>query len=135
MRTDFLRLEKVRTIPRELSSGVLYVSMEYAVAAHLCACGCGNKVVVPLGPAEWSFSERNGAATLSPSIGNWQLPCRSHYIISGGKVMWAGQWSEAQVLAGRNAEQQRRTTYYAQNQKLPSLWDRFWGWLTSLFRQ
>ena len=57
-------------------SGVLYVSEKYAVAGHLCACGCGNKVITPLRPEEWSFTEHNGLPSLWPSIGNWQLERR-----------------------------------------------------------
>jgi Family of unknown function (DUF6527) len=50
-----ITLERVKYMPRELSSGILYISDEYAVAGHLCACGCGNKVITPLGTAEWAF--------------------------------------------------------------------------------
>ena len=75
-----LALRHVQYVPKQLEPGILYVSKEFAVAAHLCACGCGNKVSVPLDPAEWTLSERDGSATLHPSIGNWQLPCRSHLL-------------------------------------------------------
>ena len=42
-----MALERVTYIPKELGQGKLYVSTEYGVAAHLCACGCGSKVVTP----------------------------------------------------------------------------------------
>ena len=74
---NIVTLERVKYLPRELLPGTLYVSKEFAVAGHLCACGCGSKVITPLGPAEWTFSERKGRPTLRPSVGNWQLPCRS----------------------------------------------------------
>jgi hypothetical protein len=112
-----IRLERVQYMPNELSPGILYVSERYAVAGHLCACGCGNKVVVPLGPTEWSFTERQGLPSLWPSIGNWQLPCRSHYVIAQGRVDWAGAWSDEQILSGRRAEEQRRQAYYAPKSK------------------
>lgn len=107
------RLEHVVYIPKVLEPGVLYVSEEYGVAAHLCACGCGSKVATPLNPSAWSFSEKEGLPSLWPSIGSWQLACRSHYVIRNGGIVWAGQWTEAQVLAGRAAEQRRREDYYA----------------------
>lgn len=110
---SMLLLRRVEYIPRELAPGILYVSEEYAVAGHLCACGCGNKVITPLGPAEWIFSAQNGLPTLRPSIGNWQLPCRSHYVITDGQIHWAGQWSSAQIAAGRRAEEERRRAHYA----------------------
>ncbi|TNZ32157.1 hypothetical protein CGK50_24620, partial [Vibrio parahaemolyticus] len=33
----------VRSIPKQLEPGILYVSMEYATAIHSCCCGCGNQ--------------------------------------------------------------------------------------------
>jgi hypothetical protein len=123
-----IKLERVQYMPKQLAPGILYVSEKYAVAGHLCACGCGNKVVTPLGPAEWSFIESGGQPSLRPSIGNWQLPCRSHYIINQGRIDWAGAWTKGQVLSGRRAEEQRREAYYAQK-KSSGLLDQLWQWL------
>ncbi len=95
-----LALRHVQYVPKQLEPSILYVSKEFAVAAHLCACGCGNKVSVPLGTAEWTLSERGGRATLRPSIGNWQLPCQSHYLINEGRVNWAQGWSYEQIDVG-----------------------------------
>lgn len=128
-----IKLQRVVTMPRELAPGILYVSEEFGVAGHLCACGCGHKVIVPLGPAEWTFVEKSGHPTLSPSIGNWQLPCRSHYLIIDGRIVWAGQWTEAQVLAGRAREEARREVYFASRAKDSSLWNRICNWLSRLF--
>jgi hypothetical protein len=50
-------LERVRYMPKDLQSGVLYVSDEFLTAAHLCACGWGAKIRTPLGPTEWSVAE------------------------------------------------------------------------------
>ncbi len=124
-------LERVKYLPRELEPGILYVSEEYAVAGHLCACGCGKKVITPLAPAEWTLFDRHARPTLRPSIGNWQLSCRSHYLITNGKIQWAGQWSEAQIIAGRKVEQQRREDYYASLNTNHS----FLHWLRKLARK
>lgn len=126
-------LQCVEYVPRNLSPGILYVSEEYAVAVHLCACGCGNKVTTPLGPAEWTLSQRNGLPTLRPSVGNWQLPCRSHYLITEGQIQWAGQWSDTQIAAGRRAEQQRRQAYYDLKDRERSFWVRLWRLVRKLF--
>jgi hypothetical protein len=107
-----LTLRRVHYMPKELESGILYVSEEFDVAVHLCACGCGNKVVTPLGPAEWSFAEAVGGPSLTPSIGNWQLPCKSHYWIDEGKVEWSTAWSARQIERGRHAEEERRLVFY-----------------------
>jgi hypothetical protein len=137
-----LELRRVTLVPKELESGLLYVSERYRVAVHLCACGCGNKVVTPLGPAEWTFTEQGGRPTLRPSIGSWQLECRSHYCIVGGAVRWSGQWSPAQVEAGRRAEQANREAHYEQReQQLMEVREvqhagwllRLWRWLKNLF--
>lgn len=126
-----IRIERVHTMPAKLEPGVLYVSDEFGTAAHLCACGCGSKIRTPLGPTEWSLRETRAGATLHPSIGNWQKPCRSHYLIVDGTILWAGDMSPEDILAGRAAEQRRRERYYAQ--RYPKRWwERLWTWLYSL---
>ena len=126
-----IRLARVRYIPKTLEPGVLYVSEEFEAAVHLCACGCGLKVSTPLGPAEWSFLNSPNGPSLEPSIGNWQLPCRSHYVIADGNVRRGGQWSDIQVAAGRRAEEQRRQAYYASLDRERG----FWHWLWKLVRK
>ena len=34
----------VRAFPDQLENGILYVSVDFRTAAHLCFCGCGNEV-------------------------------------------------------------------------------------------
>jgi hypothetical protein len=132
VRLEQLVLERVKYMPRDLAPGILYVSEEFAIAGHLCACGCGEKVMTPLGPTEWQFSERRGSPSLWPSIGNWQLPCRSHYVIRDGRIIWSGQWTDAQVASGRAAEERRRQAYYAERQRERVWWRRLWRWLRGL---
>lgn len=107
-----IKLLKVHYLPKELGEGFLYVSEEFGVAGHLCPCGCKNKIITPIEPTEWSFKEFNNKPTLFPSIGNWQLPCKSHYWITDGKIEWSYQWSEQQIIEGREAEEEKRKTYY-----------------------
>lgn len=130
-----INLRMVAVVPRDLQDGILYVSKEHAVAVHLCACGCKSKVVTPLGPAEWKFSEHAGLPSLSPSIGNWQLPCRTHYFIRDGKVIWARNWSEHDIEAGRRAEEARRAKYYKAIDKSPSFLARLRMLVTDLFKR
>jgi hypothetical protein len=127
-----LQLLHVYYMPVNLEPGILYFSAEFQVAGHLCPCGCGNKVITPLGPAGWSFTEVEGAATLDPSLGNWELPCRSHYWIIEGKVVWADQWNNKRIKAGRKREEQKRRAYYKQlgRQKAKAKgFLRFFAWL------
>lgn len=84
-----LRLEPtfVTHVPGDLESGLLYVSMEYATAVHLCACGCGTKTVTPLSSDGWTLTF-DGSVTLRPSVGNGQSACRSHYLLTGDAIEW-----------------------------------------------
>jgi hypothetical protein len=126
------KLQRVHYMPKELKPGVLYVSEEFDAAAHLCACGCGSKVRTPLGPTEWRVEERPGGPSLYPSVGNWQLACRSHYWIKGGRVVWAETWSSQQVEEGRRDERLRRQAYFDQldrNQK--GFLRTCWNWIKS----
>ena len=66
--------------------GEIYISREYETASHLCLCGCGTLTVTPLGKGEWALTEKDGKISLSPSIANYQLPCKSHYIITNNKA-------------------------------------------------
>jgi hypothetical protein len=44
--------------------------MHFAMASHLCFCGCGNKVVTPIRPTDWRLIfEKNCFA----SSFDWQL--------------------------------------------------------------
>ena len=126
-----IQLQHVEYMPKELKPGILYVSMRFNVAGHLCPCGCANKVITPLGPYEWKFTEKNGKPTLSPSLGNWQIPWQSHYWITNGEIEWSYQWTKEQIEAGYTKEQVQRELYYRQRtvpQKI-TLWEQITSWL------
>ena len=91
----------VEEIPDDLDAGILYVSMRFGTVVHKCACGCGEEVVTPLGPAEWQLTYDGRTVSLAPSIGNWSFACRSHYWIEGGNVRWARGFSGAEVARVR----------------------------------
>lgn len=111
-----IELQRVQFMPKLLEPGVLYFAEEYGAAAHLCACGCGSKVRTPVGPTEWQINDGPGGVSLSPSVGNWQHPCRSHYWITDGEIKWSGQWTDEQVETGRARDAAQRETYYAAKQ-------------------
>ena len=126
-------LERVVYLPKDLAPGKMYYSEEYGVAGHLCACGCGTKVVTPINPSAWSLSERDGLPTLWPSVGNWQLACRSHYIITNGVIPWASQLCDTEIRAGRADEYRRRDEYFARLASERTLWGRFKKWVLQLW--
>ena len=128
--------EFVEFVPRQLEEGILYISEEYGSASHLCGCGCGGKVVTPLSPTAWTLTKRGGEVSLYPSIGNWNLPCQSHYWIRGNRLDWSGKWSKEKIAAGFADDVARKERYYAEREDpqdaqpvtRPSWWSRFVAW-------
>lgn len=103
----------VKYIPEQLEPGVLYISMEYATAVHSCCCGCGQEVVTPFTPTDWKMTFDGETVSLWPSIGNWKLSCRSHYIIRSGRVMRRAAWSEEEIVAEYQRDREAKARYYA----------------------
>jgi len=101
-------------IPDKLKPGILYVSMEYATAAHSCCCGCGEEVVTPFTPTDWRMEFDGETISLSPSVGSWTLACQSHYFIKRGKVIEAPPWSDEQVEAERCRDRGAKRQYYGE---------------------
>lgn len=99
--TAHLRPEFVTTFPTPMERGVIYVSTEYNNCGHLCVCGCGQEVITPLSPAQWTITYDGENITMHPSIGNWSLPCRSHYVVHRGQIWWARDYTELEIAANR----------------------------------
>jgi len=103
----------VESFPQKLEPGELYLAMEFATAAHLCACGCGNKVITPFSPTDWQMSFDGETVSLKPSIGNWSFKCRSHYWVQSGRIEWAGDMSQAAINAGRKRDAEAKARLQA----------------------
>ncbi|RSB83309.1 hypothetical protein EGT47_18975 [Burkholderia cenocepacia] len=114
MRFKQLEPRFVKSIPRELEPGVLYVSMEYGTVVHSCCCGCGHEVVTPLTPTDWTLTFNGEAISLWPSVGSWNLPCQSHYVIRRNKVIEAGPWDKAKIDAEQRRDKVAKAKFYAQ---------------------
>jgi len=112
MRLSELKPEFVDLVPPDLEEGVLYVSMNYGTAIHLCACGCGEKAVTPLTPTDWKLIFDGETVSLWPSIGNWSFNCRSHYIVKKNKIRWAEDWSRSKVKANRDRQRGEKQRYF-----------------------
>lgn len=112
MSVEAYRVVEVESFPRPLSAGVLYFSKRFNTAAHACACGCGQEVITPLSPVQWRLTQSAGGASLRPSIGNWNFPCRSHYWITGGRVEWDTDMSQEKIKAGRAYNAKLRERYF-----------------------
>lgn len=87
----------VEFIPSHIEEGTLYISIEYDVAKHKCACGCGSDIVTSLSPAQWRLIYDGETVSLQPSIGNWNHECRSHYFITNNKIQWSTSMSQHEI--------------------------------------
>lgn len=92
MKASLLTPIFAESIPANLEPGNLYVSMLYETAVHLCACGCGDKVITPFGPHDWAITF-DGTVSLHPSVGNGQQACKSHYYVRSNRIDWLPRMS------------------------------------------
>ena len=99
-----LRIDFTETIAEQIDEGVLYVSMEFGTAIHLCPCGCKERVVTPFSPAGWKLSYDGEGVSLRPSIGNWSSNCKTHYWIINSEIRMAERWSDKEIRQGRKAD-------------------------------
>jgi hypothetical protein len=102
----------VNEIPTALEQGILYISMEYSTAIHLCVCGCGNEVVTPFSPTDWKITFDGETVSLEPSIGNWNFPCQSHYYINHNVIKMSRGWSHEEVDWGREKDRKRKKKFF-----------------------
>jgi hypothetical protein len=115
----------VSRVPAVLETDKLYLCFECSVVIHLCACGCGEKVVLPIDPDEWKITYFDGeSVTLDPSIGNFRFPCRSHYFIRYNKVVWADTKPDVHT---------QTSVVPPAPVKRPSLWQRIKNRIRKLF--
>lgn len=121
----------IESIPSELEEGVLYISKKYRTTSHLCPCGCGERIALPIKPGGWRLATNSdGLVSLSPSVGNFSVECNSHYFITDNRIEWAREWSEEEIQQGRQADLEVRVNHYEQN---PS--NTIWGRILDWFRQ
>jgi hypothetical protein len=122
-----IQYEFVDVIPEDIATRTLYISLKYNTAIHACMCGCGEEVVTPLSPHRgWILTYDGVSVSLFPSIGNWALPCRSHYWIDEGRVTWAPSWSDEEVrehrLLGGTIRPSHRKAWWRRFESLVELW-------------
>jgi len=128
------RYEAVERMPRPLMPGVVYHSEEFEIGALLCACGCGHRVSL-LVPDSHQVTERDGMATVRPSIAVCDAPCNSHYVITAGEVEWLRAFDPAISKAvmreqiARHAQGDCKRLSFLQ--RMLAALGRAWTWLTS----
>jgi hypothetical protein len=132
VRISAIRPAYVETFPKVLEDGVLYISRSFSTACHRCCCGCGTKIVTPLRHTEYRLTEVGGRVSLYPSVGNWNHPCLSHYLILNGLVIQAGAMRQAEIEAGRAHDEAEKRAYYPQPTQ--SWLTELWNWIKRLFQ-
>jgi hypothetical protein len=126
--------EFVEFVPEQLDDGVVYISVGYATAQHLCLCGCGNTVVTPLSPTDWRLTFDGETVSLWPSIGNWSFDCQSHYWIERNHVRWSRRLSSKEIADIRARDQLAKTRFAASVGEEPSRQSRLRRLLRSVRR-
>ncbi|MFT7036837.1 MAG: hypothetical protein ACJA2S_005377 [Cyclobacteriaceae bacterium] len=107
-----MQLEFVDNIPEDLEEHIIYLSIKYSTAVHKCVCGCGNEVVTPITPTDWSFKYNGESISLSPSIGNWSFNCKSHYWIRRSKVVHCPKWDSDEIEFGRKKDKKKKWKFF-----------------------
>ena len=114
----------VDDMPPSLEPGNLYISVKHRLTEHLCACGCGTEVSLPLARSEWRIEYDGESVTVWPSIGNWRLPCRSHYIIERSHTRWCLAWTEKEIRTERVRDRKAKAADIASRRRKPRWWSR-----------
>lgn len=99
----------VEFIPNPIEDGVLYITIKYKTAVHLCVCGCGNKVITPITPTDWQIIFDGKTVSLNPSIGNWSFECRSHYWIKRNQIRFARKWNDWEIAESRTEATKKKS--------------------------
>ncbi len=102
----------VEFVPDIIEEGILYISIQYCTAIHLCSCGCGNEVVTPLSPTDWELRFDGKTVSLDPSIGNWSFECKSHYFITRNRIRYAKRWNDWRIEENRKADSKEKEKYF-----------------------
>ena len=103
----------VNQIPEILEDNVIYVSIPFETVIHKCCCGCRKEVVTPLSPTGWSLTFDGETISLSPSIGNWNFECKSHYFIRNDKVVWARRFNKFEIKENKEYDIEQRQIFYS----------------------
>jgi len=73
---------------------VLYVCESGNLSWHICPCDqtdmikekCPGRIVRTRLDSDWTFTFDGDIPTISPSISNVSLPCKSHYVLTAGEL-------------------------------------------------
>lgn len=115
--------EAVERIPDQMREGVVYHTHKFKLAALLCACGCGHRVML-LVPDSHQVSSQSGLVTIRPSIAVCDGPCKSHYFVTDGDIEWLPAFSAEQATSLMQNQIARHITH---DRKPQSLFEAAWS--------
>jgi len=125
------RLSKVEELPSTVDERIVYVSDEYELAVLKCACGCGHTVTLLLGDGH-RVRDVDGFADISPSIGVWDAPCRSHFLIRQGRVVWSEDFSDSEIRSAMLRQLKRHIKSAVPRRRW---YTRFTAWAARIIRR
>ncbi len=114
--------QAVERIPKQLQQGVVYHTAKFKLAALLCACGCGHRVLL-LVPDSHEVLSQEGRATIRPSIAVCDGSCKSHYFVTGGEVEWLPAFTAGEV---KSLMERQISRHVAEDPKARTLLRRAW---------
>jgi len=122
--------QAVDRIPSPMVPGVVYHAADFELAGLLCACGCGHRITL-LVPDGHRVFEEGGGATIVPSVGVLGAPCRSHFIVTAGRVDWLVPFTPGEAASVIHAQIARHVARDAR----PMTWTaRVRAWLSSVWK-
>ena len=114
----------VEDMPDTMVRGEIYISPKHRLTEHLCACGCGAEVSLPLDPSEWSLKYDGKTISLDPSIGNERIPCKSHYMILRNRTTWCRRISTMEATKKREKDRAKKLDQVAKTRRQRFWWQR-----------
>lgn len=96
-----------------MAEAIVYHNEDFELAGLLCACGCGHPITL-LVPDSHRVWNDGGYATVSPSVGVMDAPCKSHFFIRSGYVEMLPAFSASQASAIMRAQVARHVARDAQ---------------------
>jgi hypothetical protein len=128
------KYQAVERIPKRLAPDVIYHNLDFELAALLCACGCGHRVTLLVPDSHQVISSR-GLASVRPSIAVCDAPCKSHYVITDGRVEWLPAFSPAQAAAVMRGQIARHASLNRRRSWVRRIWDAAAEAIRSLFQK
>jgi hypothetical protein len=110
-RISMIRPEFVEFVPKGTRRRRLVRVDPVQHGVHKCACGCGNKVTLPISPAKWRYLWNDERISFWPSVGNHSFPCKSHYWIEQNQIEWTLTMSTGEIEKNRASDRAERRRY------------------------